>query len=176
MVSQPAPFAQALLELGQENGKEFEYLEDLEQIEKTFKENPDLKQILMHPRVSKEDKYSLLQQLFGDESDQTLMHFLQVVCAHRISGRLDEIAREYQKQYDASKNIQNVTVYTASELDDAQKEALQKALEKKLECAVRMQIELDPSLIAGVKVVTPHYTIDGSYKGRIEKMKEQLKS
>lgn len=175
MVSQTAPFAQALLELGEEKGRKQEYLEDLLQIEKTFRENPELKTVLMHPSVEQEKKYSLLKSIFQDTSDQTLLDFLHVVCAHRISGRLDDIAKDYQRLYDESENIQNVKVQSAAPLDAEQLEALKAVLEKKLGCVVRIQSETDPALIAGLRIITPHSTIDGSYQGRLEKMKEQVR-
>lgn len=174
MVGQTAPFAKALLELGQENGKEEQYLGQLREMEQACRANEDLKMILMHPSIPSEQKNALLRSLFPDV-DQTMKNFLQVLVAHRMSGHLDEIADEYQRLYDESHNIETVQVTSAAPLDQSQQQALCKALEMKLGCRIRMNIDVDPSLIAGMRIVTPHATIDGSYQGRLDAMKEQLR-
>lgn len=175
MVKLAAPFAQAMLEIAQANGREDETAGEFDRLVSVLKENQELGSLLRFPGLPTEDKQALLGKIFYDES-KTFQDFLSVVCMHHMAGSLEEIASEYSRLLDESRHIQNVTVTSAVAMTDDQKERLEKALEKKFGGPVRMKMEIDPSLIGGVKVTSDTAVLDASWAGRLERMKEQLKA
>lgn len=174
MVNNSIPFAQALLDIGLESGKEDVFYQELKGADALMKETQDLQKVLAHPRVEKEEKQRLLKEIFAD-SDPTFQDFLSVLNSHRMAGSLCQVYEDYARLLDNARGILNVEVVSASALNDEQKEKLQKALEKKFQAPVRLHIEIDPSLIAGFKIKTDNHTMDVSYRGKLETMKEQLK-
>ena len=60
MVDKSLPFAQALLSIGQDNGREDQYLADLEELKSMFEQVPDLGLVLSHPGVDHTAKENLL--------------------------------------------------------------------------------------------------------------------
>ncbi len=174
MVDKGLPYAQALFSLAQESGKEDVFLHDFETMQAVFAKNPDLKAILGHPGIFSANKEELLQKIFESELDGKFMDFLKVVCRHHMAGSLLQIADDYGRLLDESRNIQTVRVTSAHPLDDAQKEKLARALEKKLNAGVKLECSVDPGLIAGLKIQTDNAVLDASYLSQLDKMKEQL--
>lgn len=174
MVDKSLPFAQALLSIGQDNGREDQYLADLEELKSMFEQVPDLGLVLSHPGVDHTAKENLLVEACKDSMDSTFIDFLKVTCRHGMAGHLAEIADDYSQLLDESRNIQTVKVTSCVELDDEQKARLTEVLEKRLNGKVKLECILDPTLIAGMKIQTEDAFLDASYLGALEKMKEQL--
>jgi len=67
-------------------------------------------------------------------------------------------------------------VISAVKLDAAQSEKLSSALSTRLKRKVRMQNSIDPSLLGGAVVRAGDLVIDGSLKGRLERLATELTS
>jgi F-type H+-transporting ATPase subunit delta len=65
-------------------------------------------------------------------------------------------------------------VTSATRLDDAQKKALAEALGKRLQRNVRLEAELDESLIGGAVIRAGDIVIDGSLRSRLKSLSNAL--
>jgi F-type H+-transporting ATPase subunit delta len=176
MKEQSTPFAQALLSIALEQSRPEFFLHHLENMKKTLIENPELEQVLSHPGVEDAIKQNLLQTVFADElKDEVLANFLQVLVLRKQAGALPRIADAYRELLHQEQNIQTVTVQSAVMPSHEQQKKLKETLEKKLQAKVELKIEVDPSLIAGMKILADGMMMDATYAGRLETMKEQLK-
>ena len=95
------------------------------------------------------------------------------------NGRLD-VLTEIRSQYEALKNRSEGTVeaevYTAFEMDPAQVADLVSRLETKTGRKVKARVNLDKSLIGGVKVVIGDQVIDGSVRAQLGALENALKA
>lgn len=173
-IKENTPFANALLELGQEDGKEQEYLEELLKVQKVMEDQPDLVSFLRYPAIGKQEKTKLMESIFKEDLDPRVMQFIKVLCMHRKTADLPEIAQAYEQLYDQAQGIERVHVFSASALSNTQIEKLKKKLEDQLHHSIRMEVTVDPSLIAGLKIRTENAIMDNSIKGRLDTMKDQL--
>lgn len=174
MVDKSLPFAQALLSIGQDNGQEDQYLEDLNELKMMFEQVDQLALVLSHPGVDRKTKENILIESCQDSMDSSFIDFLKVTCRHGMAGELKQIANNYAQLLDESRNIQTVKITSSIELDEKQKAKLTTILEKKLNGKVKLECTIDPSLIAGMKIQTEDAILDASYLKALEKMKEQL--
>ncbi len=174
MVDKALPYAQALLSIGADKGLEDVFVTDFQSVDEVFDANPELKSWLNHPGISAKEKEDLLMKIFDGNVSADFLDFLKIVCRHHQAGNLEVMGKDYSELLDESRHIQTVRVESASVLDDDQKARLKDALEKKLGGQVRLNFEIDPSLIAGMRIRTENSTMDASYRGLLDKMKEQL--
>lgn len=174
MITQSEPFAQALIDIAAADGKEDVFRSQLEEMTEVYQQNPELVLTMKHPRISRDQQFSILKELFGKELDPTMIDFLQVLCAHRMAGTVPEILDSYNKLYDINHNIKTVYVVSAFDMETKQKDALQKMLEKKLNAQIRAEYSVDPSLIGGLRIQTEGLSLDNSFAARLESMKETL--
>ena len=68
----------------------------------------------------------------------------------------------------------DVEVISAVPLDAAQSEKLRQALDARLKARVRMKNAVDPSLLGGAVIRAGDLVIDGSIKGRLERLRTEL--
>lgn len=168
------PFAMALLDLSTEQGREEEWLSQLQQMAALMKNEPDYLLALNSPGISRDTKKQWLKELFHDQIDETLEDMLMVAVDHDAAGQMPAIAEHYQSLYEARQGIVPVTVTSASAMDADQKIRLKNKLERQLKAPVRLTFTTDPSLMGGMVIRTPNLLQDLSVKGRLESMKEQL--
>lgn len=167
------PYAQALFEIAQETSKEELYKDQLKKLSQIWKENPELILLLKHPKVTHEQKKEVLQEIISEE-DEGLQRFIYVCNSYDVAAYLPEIYRLYVSAYYKAMNIEIVKVKSASELEPSQQEALTDVLSKKLNKKVELSIQVDPSLIAGLRVQTQEFVLDNTVVSKVQAMKEEV--
>jgi len=93
------------------------------------------------------------------------------------NGRLDfvpELAVQFQALEAEARNVADVEIVSAAVLGEAQRERLAAALRTRLRRDVRLQCTVDPSLIGGAVVRSGDLLIDGSLKGKLERLATEL--
>ena len=99
-------------------------------------------------------------------------------CSRKITASLllPEIAAHYEAARAQVENTVDVEVVSAVALDAAQTEKLKQALNTRLRRQVRMQNSVDVSLLGGAVIRAGDLVIDGSLKGRLERLGTELAS
>jgi F-type H+-transporting ATPase subunit delta len=84
------------------------------------------------------------------------------------------VLEQFGKQVSAFANRQIATVTVASEISTKQLERLEAALAKTYGQSLKLNVEIDPSILGGVKVQIDGEIIDGSLSSRLNNAKLQL--
>ena len=92
---------------------------------------------------------------------------------HRLDA-LPQIAEQFEALKAEAENVVDVSVSTALPLTEAQKVALAGALGKRLKREVRLHESVDATLIGGAVIQAGDLVIDGSLKGRLERLATQM--
>lgn len=174
MVASYRPYANALFEIAQEQGKEQAYLDELRDLEAVWKSNEDFRLALSHPKIEKKQKKEWIEEIFSDQLDPIVLNFLLVMTDHGQIAFIPEIADEYQDLYRESEGIEQVHVQSAVKLTQAQIDSLTKMLKEKLKKKIELTVEVDPNLIAGLKVKAKDIVLDNTVKTRLDNLKEKL--
>ncbi len=149
--------------------------QDLSQVLATARNEPQLMQVLTHPRITEKRKNELTGQIFGDLRP-TLQAFLRLLITRDRVGLLPAIGVHFEKLVDEWKGEADAEATTAVELSETQKDALVKRLEattgyKK----IRLLTHVDPSILGGMTVRVGDHLIDGSITTQLQMLREQLK-
>jgi len=128
------------------------------------------------PGITAADLSGLVSGICGDALDEHGKAFLALL---RENGRLDflpEIAAQFEQLKAEAENVADAEVVSAAALDDRQRERLAGALRRRLSRDVRLHCSVDPTLIGGAIVRSGDLLIDGSLKGRLERLETELTS
>ncbi|WP_281521966.1 ATP synthase F1 subunit delta [Dubosiella newyorkensis] len=174
MVNSMQPYASALFDIAKEDGKEKAYLEDLKELKMVWDENPDFVSALAHPKIDRNTKRQWIEAIFKKESDPTVLNFLKVLVDHSLGYRLDDVYQDYLSLYRKDQGIEEVSVESAQPLSDSQIESLMQLLEKKLKKKIELNITVDPSLIAGIRIKAKDRVIDNTIDTRLSSLKERI--
>jgi F-type H+-transporting ATPase subunit delta len=126
------------------------------------------------PGVSAAQLEELIAGICGADLDAQGRALLRLLTEN---GRLDfvpELAVQFQALEAEARNVADVEIVSAAVLGEAQRERLAAALRTRLRRDVRLQCTVDPSLIGGAVVRSGDLLIDGSLKGKLERLATEL--
>jgi len=126
------------------------------------------------PEWSAADLVGLITDVAGAKLDAGMQNFVRVLAENRRLLLLPEIAAHYEVLRSAAENTIDVEVVSAVPLDAAQADKLEKALSTRLARRVRMQNSVDSTLLGGAVVRAGDLVIDGSLKGRLQRLATNL--
>lgn len=129
--------------------------------------------LLRSPVIGKREKEELLRGLAGELRLRALVQNfgLLLVRAGRAS-LLPAAAREYARLEDEAAGRVRGTLRSAAPLERAAREQLLSALQARLEKAVLLQEEVQPQLLAGVRVEVGGRVFDNSLQRKLELIRE----
>ena len=170
------PYAQALFEIANESNDDEQVGKKLKDLADLWSKNQDLIQFLKHPKVKREEKEKLLESILQDSKDTTVSRFIRVCNQHDVVAYMPEIYQGYLKVFNKAHAIEVVEVESATDLDAKQCENLKEVLAKKLNKTIQLNVKVDPSLIAGLRVRTNEFVLDNTILSKANSMKEKIKN
>ncbi len=140
-----------------------------------WNESRPLREFLTDPSFSVEQKVSLLDKLNVKlQMSQQTRNFVAVLIRNdRISG-LDDVVTEFRREINQRLNISEAKVISARKLDDGERRELEKQIADLTGGLVDAHYEEDSSLIGGAVVQVGSTVYDGSVRGRLERLREEL--
>jgi len=130
-----------------------------------------------NPRVSSAALVGLVAEVAaasGATVDESARNFLALLAhAHRLAF-LPEIAAQYEMRRAEVENTIDVEVTTAMPLSAGQRATLEAALAKRFGRSVRLAEQVDAALVGGAVVRAGDLVIDGSLKGRLARLEQQI--
>jgi len=136
--------------------------------------DPRVGSLLGNPRVTPEELSGLVIEIAGSELDEEGRNFVRTLADNRRLELLPEISARFDELKSEAEGIVEVTVTSAAPLDEGQRRKLAAALERRLGRQVRMQCATDPALIGGAVLQAGDLVIDGSLRGRLERIAYEL--
>jgi F-type H+-transporting ATPase subunit delta len=133
-----------------------------------------VKALLGNPRVTPEELAGLVTGIAGPQLDEEGRNFVRTLADNRRLGVLPEISALFDELKNGAEGVVDVTVTSAAPLDDSQLGKLTAALERRLGRTVRLQCATDPALIGGAVLRAGDLVIDGSLRGRLERIAYEL--
>ena len=130
--------------------------------------------LLGNPRVTPEELATLVSEIAGAQLDDEGRNFVHTLADNRRLALLPEISALFDELKSDAEGIIDVTVTSAAPLDESQQANLAGALERRLKRSVRLQCATDPSLIGGAVLRAGDLVIDGSLRGRLERIAYEL--
>ncbi len=169
-------YARALYNLGQEEGKEKQFLEELQSVLEIIGGNEELKSILESPLYDVVLKKRILKEVAGKISlTPYILNFLSILLDKDRFFVLSEILDSYKLIIDEISGRVRARIICATSLDDAQKKSVEQTLAKVFKKEVDMDVSVEPSLIGGMIAEVEGMIYDGSVRTQISKLKQSLK-
>ncbi len=136
--------------------------------------DPRIAALITNPELTAADHASLVTDVAGERLDPPLRNFVRVLAENHRLPLLPQIAAHFEMLRSQIENTVDVEVVSAVPLDAAQAGKLKQALDKRLKARVRMKNSVDPALLGGAVIRAGDLVIDGSLKGRLERLRTAL--
>ncbi len=139
------------------------------------KSNEVLQRVWENPSIPGEQKRAVLDAIVAREDvSKPVRNFLAVLIDHRRISELAEIARAVESELDARMGFAEADITSARELSDPEKRALESKIADMTGRKVRAHYATDTHILGGAIVKIGSTIYDGSVKGQLQRMKEQL--
>lgn len=138
--------------------------------------DPRMTEIAKSPKFSPADLVSVVTDVAGAKLKGGMQNFVAILAENHRLLLLPEIAQQYEVLRAEVENTVDVEVVSAVPLSADQQDRLAKALGTRLKRKVRMHTAVDAALLGGAIVHAGDLVIDGSLKGRLERLATDLTS
>ncbi|WP_373818625.1 F0F1 ATP synthase subunit delta [Glaesserella sp.] len=166
------PYAKAAFDFALEQGQLDKWQEML-QFSALVAENDEVVDLLTSS-LSPTKVADTFIAICSEQLDQYGQNFIRVMAENKRLMALPSVLKgflEFRAEYDA---IKDVYVTSATKLTKAQETRIADAMKKRLNGKVRIISNVDKSLIAGVIIRYDDTVIDGSSKGQLNRLSQEL--
>ena len=131
---------------------------------------------LANPAISLETRAAAIDTTFGPVASRPVINLIQLMLRRGRIGDLPRVAAEFRRLDNAHQGITIATATTAAPLSAGELTALTQRLEAFTGGRIELDVKEDPSLLGGLVVQVGDRLIDGSVRGRLERLRNQLVS
>ena len=167
------PYAKAIFALARKSNRLAETSAGLIRAAETVSD-PRVHTLLGSPHVTAPQLSELVSGVAGDALDENGRNFVALLAQNRRLGFLPEIAALFEQMKAEVENVVDVEVTAATALTPDQESRYAAALQKKLGRTVRLHTKVDGSLLGGAVLKAGDLVIDGSIKGRLERLAVEM--
>jgi F-type H+-transporting ATPase subunit delta len=148
---------------------------ELRMIASLLAESSDLRRVWENPAIPAEQKRRVLDVVVQrDGISKQARNLIAVLIDHRRIHFLEPIIRQLEKELDARLGFAEAQITSARELGEAEKREFEAQVGKLTGKKVRAQYGQDASLLGGAVVRVGSTIYDGSVKGQLERIREEI--
>ena len=166
-------YASALLSLAIDDNKVILYQEEVKELRKIIKDNPDFLLLIESRFLSVNEREDNAEKLLSNFSTD-VVNFIKIIIKHNRVNYLINILDAFNSLCNENRDIVEGLIYSAFPLEEATLLKIKKKISEIENHEVDLIPRIDPSLIGGVKVVINSHVYDGSIKNQLEKMQIDL--
>ena len=135
---------------------------------------PEVMRLLSNPAVPADVRVEALDRIVADDIAGVQRNLLALLVRRGRFEQLPAVAREFGRLYREHAGIVEATVTSAATLDEAEVEALRSRLQTMTGKRIELRQVTDPELLGGVQVRVGDQLIDGSVRGRLERLRTEF--
>ncbi|MDI1351704.1 MAG: F0F1 ATP synthase subunit delta [bacterium] len=169
------PYAKAIFEHALAENKLAQWSEYLHALAQTVL-TPQAAQFIANPASTDEQHIDLLQSVSGSahQSYESLNNLIHLLAVNKRLMLLPEIKSLYEIHRAEQEKTLDVDVISFSSVSPEQQQQMITSLSKRLQRKVSLNISIDPSLLGGAVIRAGDLVIDGSVRGKLNKLRTGL--
>ena len=169
------PYARAAFEYARDN-KQLPLWDEQLATAAAVAADKGLQAALNDPALTAEQQAAILCGVCGDALGAQMCNFIALLAANKRLSLLPEIHSLFAQYKANQEKSVDVEVVSAFDLADAARDKLAAVLGRKLERQVKVRTTTDRSLLGGVLIRAGDLVIDGSVRGRLNKLAAAINS
>jgi F-type H+-transporting ATPase subunit delta len=132
--------------------------------------------VLANPAIPADRRAETLRKLIGGTVSPPVLNLIHLLLRRGRIEELPRVAAEFRRLDDDRQGITHATATSAAPLTPDEVRALTQRLEQSTGGRIALDVQVDPSLLGGLIVRVGDRLIDGSVRGRLERLRTRLVS
>lgn len=163
----------ALYSLAQERNEVLSLQQEVKELRKVFKENPDFIVVLNSSFLTVEERNDIIDKtLKGVDID--IVKLIKIIVRNNRANYLLDVLTVFNSYCNESRGVDEGLVYSVIPIEEKTLQQLEKKISQLEGVEVELTNRIDQNLIGGLKVVIRGHIYDGSIKNKLENMKIDL--
>lgn len=167
------PYARAVFEMARADSDLQGWGETLTSLSSVVS-NEEMRALLESPSTTATARADALGMVCGDALGEKAQNFVKLLAENDRLSLLPEVTRQFEVLRSDAEGTVEADVRTAMALTDEQAVMLAGALGKRLQRTVKINSVVDESLLGGAIIKAGDLVIDGSIRGKLEKLGQAL--
>lgn len=139
-----------------------------------FGSEEELGAFMRFPSIAAAEKKQVLGSVFEGKICDELLNFLYILIDKRRFSHFEGIMKVYKRLVEEEEGCTYGTVYSVEPLSEERLADVEKQTSELLQTKVKLQNELDPKIMGGVRVFVEGKLIDASIKKKFDEMASQI--
>jgi F-type H+-transporting ATPase subunit delta len=149
--------------------------DELHSLVETVEGSAELRRVWDSPAIGAAEKLRLLDAIAQHAGLETAVrNFVAVVIEHGRMAALPAIARQFELELNRRLGFVEAGIASARDLSPQEKSALESQVAQLTGSKVRARYDIDKTLLGGAVVKVGSTIYDGSLRGQLRRLKEQL--
>jgi F-type H+-transporting ATPase subunit delta len=171
--SAPRRYAEAAFQLATRDDSIETWRRELELAAATT--DGQLMDVLANPALPLDERLDAANRVLADLS-QSVRNLVFLLVRRRRIEQLPRVVAEFIRLDERRQGITHATATSAAPLTDIERKALTARLEQMTGGRIALETDIDADLLGGIVVRVGDRLIDGSVRGRLERLRNQLAS
>ncbi len=167
------PYAAAVFARAQETGQVADWSDTLALLA-AIGNDAELGRQIANPNIDRERVRDIVLQVAGDALPPEAGNLVKLLAENDRLALLPELTGLFEAMRTAQEGTRTAHVRSAYALTKTEQHHLSEVLATRLGGAVEVTVELDKSLIGGIEIRVGDLVIDGSVRGKLEKLATEL--
>ena len=167
-------YAEALFTVAEKSNAEKEVKDSLNLLNNILKKSSAFRAFMLSKRVSNDDKAKVVQESFGGGCNPIVLEFISLVDEENFVKLFKLLEKFYELKFANSMNIVEITAHVSKEFSDGDKSKLKESLGSILDKTIDLNVNVDPTLIGGIKLRVDNKFLDASIQNHLENMRQTL--
>jgi len=169
-------YAQALFELAERSKMLDSVKDDLDAVRNVSIEVRDFGALMESPYFSTEHKGQIIQKMFGGKLSDLTINFLIVAVRHNRMMFLAQIIDKFNELQEIGQGYRIVEITVTEPMSKEEAKRFSTNIAGALKSKVKLQVNVNPSIMGGIIIRYDGKVIDNSIRGRLRQAVETIMS
>ena len=166
--------AKALFQVSDKNNVLKEVGDALKTLDHLVSTNSYFRVFLQSKKITGDQKVKILNEFLGKDGHPLVNELVSYLNGSTAISDLNSICSLFNTMYKESRNILSVKGVVAEKMSEAEIESLRSSLSEMLGKETDLSIDIDPSLIGGIKLRIDNTFLDASIQNQLQSLRSKL--
>lgn len=167
------PYAEAAFEVARDSNALQPWSDALEKLA-AITADPQVASQIGNPNLSEKALLELVFGVAGEGLSTEVQNLVRLLVENERLAVLPDLARLFEERKTAAQGIRHIQIRSAYALTAAEKNKLKSTLKRHFGADVELTVEKDKTLIGGLEIRADDVVIDGSVRGRLQQLANEL--
>jgi F-type H+-transporting ATPase subunit delta len=159
--------------------KEEEVLEkihdDIDLINKSFEEYPELHDVLFQPSIVTTKKRKIIDDIYEDYVHPITLDFLELILQNKRERHIDDIFRNFNDIYNEDMGIKSAILTTTVELGKSEQKAIEEFIKNNFDAnEIDLEVLVDKEILGGFIIQINDQLFDASIRRQLDLIKRKF--